>query len=99
MLARAWPDLAGLILLASSCCRARYWRQLIGTGGSWFLFDISYYGTAIFQPIIIQAIFTEEKDVITDAFFWHNLLVSALGIPGVLVRTLNLEPCSLNLGP
>jgi len=70
----------------------KYWRQLLGTGGTWFLFDISYYGTAIFQPVIIHAIFTEEKDVITDAFFWHNLLVSALGIPGVLAAIMVLKP-------
>ena len=25
---------------------AKYWKQLIGTGGAWFLYDISYYGTA-----------------------------------------------------
>jgi hypothetical protein len=24
-----------------------YWKKLIGTGGTWFLFDISYYGTVL----------------------------------------------------
>jgi hypothetical protein len=35
----------------------KYLYQLIGTGGSWFLYDISYYGTAIFQPQILESIF------------------------------------------
>ena len=24
----------------------KYWKTLIGTGGTWFLYDVSYYGTA-----------------------------------------------------
>eukprot|EP01051_Picozoa_sp_SAG22_P015291 SAG22_NODE_1975_length_3221_cov_2.215247_3_plen_103_part_00 len=28
----------------------QYWGTLLGTGGTWFLYDVSYYGTAIFMP-------------------------------------------------
>lgn len=61
------------------------WKQLIGTGGTWFLFDIAYYGTAIFQPQIVKCIFQPAVgDALTDDFFWHNIVVSLAGIPGVL---------------
>ena len=33
-----------------------YWATLLGTGGTWFLYDISYYGTAIFMPQILKTI-------------------------------------------
>jgi len=63
----------------------QYWKQLIGTGGTWFLFDIAYYGTAIFQPQIVNCIFQPAVGhALTDDFFWHNIVVSLAGIPGVL---------------
>lgn len=30
--------------------------RLIGTGGSWFFFDITTYGVAIFQPVILESV-------------------------------------------
>eukprot|EP00039_Didymoeca_costata_P029536 m.25069 g.25069 ORF g.25069 m.25069 type:complete len:470 (-) comp7672_c0_seq2:27-1436(-) len=71
----------------------KYLGQLIGTGGSWFLYDVSYYGTAIFQPIIIQDIFPSNStsDTLTDAFFFQNLLVSAMGLPGSILAIMFLK--------
>jgi PHS family inorganic phosphate transporter-like MFS transporter len=31
--------------------------RFTGTGGAWFLFDIVYYGTALFTPTLLKAIF------------------------------------------
>jgi hypothetical protein len=53
---------------------------LVGSGGTWLLFDISYYGTIIFQPSIVQAIFPGDADSLTDAFFWQNLAISLMGL-------------------
>eukprot|EP00397_Hematodinium_sp_SG-2012_P034896 GEMP01037474.1.p1 GENE.GEMP01037474.1~~GEMP01037474.1.p1 ORF type:complete len:504 (+),score=109.81 GEMP01037474.1:206-1717(+) len=36
----------------------RYWILLCGTGGTWLLFDIAYYGVSIFAPFILQTILT-----------------------------------------
>ena len=38
-----------------------YWKTLIGTGGTWFLYDVSYYGTAIFLPDIQTTIFGQGE--------------------------------------
>ena len=32
----------------------KYALLLVGTAGAWFLFDISYYGTGIFTPLLVQ---------------------------------------------
>jgi hypothetical protein len=30
-------------------------RKLSGTAGTWFLFDVPFYGNTLFQPIVIEA--------------------------------------------
>jgi hypothetical protein len=61
----------------------QYFTRLIGTGGGWFLYDISYYGTAIFTPNILASIF--GKDETLPALCWHGMLVAAMAIPGTLL--------------
>jgi len=34
--------------------------QLIGTAGTWFLFDISFYANALFAPAVLAALFTSS---------------------------------------
>ena len=36
---------------------------LLGTGGGWFLYDISFYGSSIFTPQIMQALFGDDQSV------------------------------------
>jgi len=36
------------------------WYVLIGTAGSWFLFDVAFYGTSIFTPFILKSMFEEK---------------------------------------
>jgi MFS transporter, PHS family, inorganic phosphate transporter len=72
-------------------------RALIGTAGTWFIYDVAFYGTNIFTPDITTSIFGEET---LTAMCWQSVVVQAVGIPGCLlavrhVRTLGLY--SLNL--
>jgi PHS family inorganic phosphate transporter-like MFS transporter len=60
-----------------------HWRVLIGTGGSWFFYDFLYYGTALNQPLIIEAVFGNADTIYSN--LWQNLVVSSVGIPGVIV--------------
>eukprot|EP00040_Diaphanoeca_grandis_P044567 m.12771 g.12771 ORF g.12771 m.12771 type:complete len:441 (-) comp9439_c0_seq1:217-1539(-) len=68
----------------------QHWKHLIGTGGSWFLFDISYYGTAIFQPKILESIFKTK-----DLNYAQNLQVAAMGLPGVILAVLLINKLGL----
>ncbi len=34
----------------------RYWPLILGTAVSWFLFDMSFYGTSIYTPTLISAL-------------------------------------------
>eukprot|EP00051_Salpingoeca_urceolata_P014577 m.185883 g.185883 ORF g.185883 m.185883 type:complete len:492 (-) comp18125_c1_seq3:85-1560(-) len=76
--------------LREALAHPQYFRTLIGTGGSWFLYDISYYGTAIFTPDILKAIFGSSDDLV--AISWQSLAVTSLGLPGAITAILLLKP-------
>jgi PHS family inorganic phosphate transporter-like MFS transporter len=38
--------------------RAELLPKLIGTGGTWFLFDVTFYANALFAPAVIAALFS-----------------------------------------
>jgi MFS transporter, PHS family, inorganic phosphate transporter len=63
-----------------------YFRTLIGTGGTWFLYDVAYYGTAIFTPQILQGIFGKTESLAD--LCWQSLVVTAMGIPAIVLSLL-----------
>jgi len=65
------------------------WRKLIGTGGCWFMYDFVYYGTALNQTSIINNVFGGDETIYDNC--WHNIVVAAMGIPGVLTAIYQLE--------
>jgi len=77
----------------SVACRDSYNRRnLLGCGVCWFLYDIALYGTSLNLPELLSSIFNSEsssKSLVSN--IWHDLIVSSLAIPGVLVGL-----CSLN---
>mmetsp|Transcript_141833 Transcript_141833/g.453174 ORF Transcript_141833/g.453174 Transcript_141833/m.453174 type:complete len:303 (+) Transcript_141833:557-1465(+) len=62
-----------------------HWRTLIGTAGTWFFFDVAYYGTVIFSPTILSSVFGAQeslRDVATRAaaLCCLGMLGTALGL-------------------
>mmetsp|Transcript_12820 Transcript_12820/g.19425 ORF Transcript_12820/g.19425 Transcript_12820/m.19425 type:complete len:538 (-) Transcript_12820:47-1660(-) len=56
--------------------------RLIGTGASWFLYDIIYYGAAFNLPQVLASVFGDNTDLVTSS--WRNLFVTSMGLPGVM---------------
>lgn len=58
-------------------------HKLVGTAGCWLLFDILFYGNALFQPKVLQSAFGQsetEIDLIRDA-----ILIGLMALPGYLI--------------
>jgi len=55
---------------------------LIGTGGSWFFYDITFYGTAIFTPQILENIFGKGETLVE--LCWQSIIVTGIGLPSVI---------------
>lgn len=60
----------------------RYRKALVGTAGTWFLFDVAFYGTVIFSPSILAHVFGARQSLTSLA--GHAVLMSAVGILGTL---------------
>lgn len=70
-------------------------RKLLGTAGTWMLFDVLFYGNTLFQPIVLEAAFgssSSNKDE-DDAFALLTkatrdaIILSAIALPGYFVST------------
>lgn len=63
--------------------KARLNRQLLlGTGLSWLIYDVVYYGTALNLPSILATVMGEPADDAAEAM--HDMVVSSMAIPGVI---------------
>jgi PHS family inorganic phosphate transporter-like MFS transporter len=64
-------------------------RKLIGTAGTWFLFDVVFYGNTIFQPIVVEAAFgaaaSQTPLHLLQKTAIDSLLLTSIALPGYAV--------------
>jgi PHS family inorganic phosphate transporter-like MFS transporter len=67
-------------------------RKLLGTAGTWFLFDVLFYGNTLFQPIVIEAAFgaRESSDPLhlLQRTAVDSLVLTSIALPGYAVAGL-----------
>ena len=74
----------------------RYWGKLVGTAGTWFLFDITFFGNQLFQPTVLAEVFSVERSgshaspPLSGFSLAHNLclqmaFIGAIALPGYYV--------------
>lgn len=61
-------------------------RKLIGTAGTWCLFDVLFYGNTLFQPIVVEAAFgSAESDSpihVLQKTAIDSLILTSIALPG-----------------
>ena len=60
-------------------------QKLLGTAGTWFLFDVLFYGNTLFEPVVMEAAFgggsnDELKKAATD-----SLILACIALPGYIL--------------
>jgi len=63
-------------------------RTLVGTAGTWFLFDVAAYGTVIFTPRILNHVFGESQTLAQMAL--HSVFMLSFAIPATFLAVLAL---------
>jgi MFS transporter, PHS family, inorganic phosphate transporter len=65
-------------------------QKLLGTAGTWFLFDILFYGNTLFQPIVMEAAFGggDQQDEVIKKAARNTLILSLIALPGYGVSAL-----------
>lgn len=62
---------------------------LIGAAGSWFLLDVSYYGTTVSTPLVIK-LFSPQTTLIQNMLYTMLIFVVA-ALPGYIVAALTID--------
>lgn len=58
-------------------------RKLLGTAGSWFVFDVIFYANVLFQPVVLSAAFGPSETIAKAAL--DTVVVSSVALPGYFV--------------
>jgi PHS family inorganic phosphate transporter-like MFS transporter len=69
--------------------RPRYLRMLLGTAGTWFVFDYAYYGNTISTPLILKTVVPHASLIADTAIALLIFTVAAL--PGYVAAFLNVD--------
>ena len=71
-----------------------YGWQLIGTAGSWFIFDIVFYGNGLFSGTLIEMMGFGGKSPGVDSFIAtseYNIIIGCIALPGYWFGTLLID--------
>ncbi|POB12041.1 MFS transporter [Sulfobacillus sp. hq2] len=69
--------------------QGRYWRLLLGTAGSWALFDYAYYGNSISLPLVIKSVAPHATDVTSIA--WSLIIFAVAAVPGYILAFMTID--------
>lgn len=68
--------------LASFLSHPRYLLFLLGTAGSWFLFDYAYYGNSVSAPLIVKSVLGSGKHPLTQVVSLDLMIFAVAAVPG-----------------
>ena len=64
-------------------------RKFAGTAGTWFLFDVLFYGNTLFEPLVLEAAFGSHAGndgySLLQTTVRDSLMISLLSLPGYFV--------------
>eukprot|EP00986_Skeletonema_menzelii_P013228 scaffold7559_cov137-Skeletonema_menzelii.AAC.12 len=65
-------------------------RKFVGTAGTWFLFDVLFYGNTLFEPLVLEAAFGSHNGgndgyLLLQTTVRDSLVISLLSLPGYFV--------------
>lgn len=78
-------------ILAAMRAEPQLGRKLLGAAGTWFLFDILFYGNTLFQPVVINATFGNSSDTrsLSETII-DTLLLTLIALPGYFTAIVKL---------
>jgi PHS family inorganic phosphate transporter-like MFS transporter len=73
----------GAMKLSTFLSNPKYLLLLLGTAGSWFVFDYAYYGNSVSAPLIIKSVLgTHGAGVLTEALALQLIVFTVAAVPG-----------------
>jgi PHS family inorganic phosphate transporter-like MFS transporter len=69
----------------------RYLRYLVGTAGTWFVFDYAYYGNSVSAPLIVKTVLGASKPPLTEVLALNLIIFVVAAVPGYLLATFTMD--------
>lgn len=67
-------------------------RKMAGTAGTWFLFDLLFYGNTLFEPLVLEAAFSNGSSTdgreLLQSTVRSSLIISLLSLPGYFMTVI-----------
>ncbi len=68
----------------------KYLLALIGTAGTWFVFDYAYYGNAVSAPLIVKSVLGAGA-TIEQSLSFNLIMFSIAAVPGYILAVLFMD--------
>jgi MFS family permease len=73
----------GAMRLTTFLSNPRYLLLLLGTAGTWFVFDYAYYGNSVSAPLIVKSVLGKHgAGVLTEALALQLIVFTVAAVPG-----------------
>ncbi len=70
----------------------RYLKILLGTAGSWFLFDYAYYGNSVSAPLIVSSVLgTKASTDLVHVLALQLIVFSVAAVPGYFLAAFTMD--------
>ena len=78
----------GYMKLREFLSNPKYLLLLLGTAGTWFVFDYAYYGNSVSAPLIIKSVLGKQgSSVLTEALALQLIIFTLAALPGYYLAT------------
>ncbi len=78
----------GYMKLREFLSNPKYLLLLLGTAGTWFVFDYAYYGNSVSAPLIVKSVLGKQgASVLTEALALQLIIFSIAALPGYYLAT------------
>jgi len=85
---RSGKNATGYMKLREFLSNPRYLLLLLGTAGTWFVFDYAYYGNSVSAPLIVKSVLgTQGSSVYTESLALQLIIFTLAALPGYYLAT------------
>ncbi len=89
---QAVPERQVRLTLGQFLSNPKYLLYLLGTAGSWFVFDYAYYGNSVSAPLIVKSVLGHQgAHVLTEAIALQLIIFSVFAVPGYYLGAMLMD--------
>jgi MFS family permease len=77
--------------LAALLTNRRHLLTLLGTAGTWFVFDYAYYGNSVSAPLIVKSVLGGGTHTLTQTLALNLIVFTVAAVPGYFLAIMYMD--------